>query len=196
MKKTIIAAFDFDHTLITRNSLPDFLMRYDPKAFIHVACAVPMLLAFATGRISNSEAKERLLRRFLGGMPEAEFRRRCIAYADRLDVVADNKALARVRWHQSRGHEVVIVSAGIEDWIRPWAKRHGIGQVLATRIVRQNGMITGKLDGANCHGQEKANRLLAAYPNRDTYELYAYGDGPSDAEMFTLADHVFKRRFS
>jgi phosphoserine phosphatase len=49
--------------------------------------------------------------------------------------------------------------------------------VLATQIeVDSKGKITGKFKTKNCYGQEKINRLLEKFPDRENYLLIAYGD--------------------
>ncbi len=197
-KKLVVAVFDFDDTLITRDTLLDFL-RYvtpTPSFLLRMLRALPMLVRFAAGRIDRSQAKERLLGLFLAGMREERFRELCASYATRLDALANPEGLARLVWHQERGDQVLIISASIEDWILPWAKQHGVSTVLATRLQREHDTLTGRLEGRNCFGQEKVRRLLQEYPDRDTYELYAYGDGKSDADIFKEADHVFQNHFA
>jgi phosphatidylglycerophosphatase C len=197
-KNLTIAVFDFDDTLITRDSLTDFL-RYatsKPLFLMRLFRASPTLVRFAAHRLDRAKAKERLLGLFFAGMSNEAFAKLCNAYAARLDSIASEDGLARVAWHQKRGDRVLIISASVEDWIRPWAERHGIHTVLATRLQRERGKLSGRLEGKNCYGQEKVARLLQEYPDRDTYELYAYGDGKSDAYIFKAADHVFEKRFA
>ena len=196
--KPIIAVFDFDDTLITRDSLVDFLRYTTSKRvfFVKLLRVLPTLVRFAAGRLDRSKAKERLLGIFFAGKSDETFGEFCKAYAARLDSIANQDGLARIAWHQDRGDRVLIISASVEDWIRPWAERHGVHTVLATRLGREHGKLTGRLDGRNCYGQEKVNRLLQEYPDRDSYELYAYGDGKSDAYIFKEADHVFQKRFA
>jgi len=196
--KPVIAAFDFDETLITHDSLPDFLRHsfslpvFAWKTFL---CA-PMLVRFKLRKITNQTAKEHLLTVFLGGMSIEHFDALCQRYATRLNNITRKEALERVQWHQQRGDTVAIISASPESWIAPWAKQHGIGQIISTKLETVGGKLTGKLATPNCHGAEKVNRFLAKHPDRNTYELYMYGDGKSDQQMFTLADHAFEGTFS
>ena len=61
----------------------------------------------------------------------------------------------------------------------------------------QSGRLTGRLEGANCRGPEKAQRLrawLEAAGLADA-EVWAYGDSSGDAELLRDADHpVWVRR--
>lgn len=197
-KKPVVAVFDFDDTLISGDSFADFLQYTTPKLlfFVKLLKVSPTLARFAAGQLDRAKAKERVLGMFFTGMDEKVFRDFCQAYARRLDSLARKEGLARVAWHQKRGDRVLIISASIEDWIRPWAEQHGITTVLATRLDRERGKLTGRLKGKNCYGQEKVSRLLEEYPDRNSYELYAYGDGKSDEYIFKEADNVFEKRFA
>ena len=102
----------------------------------------------------------------------------------------------RIRYHKSKGHEIVIISASIENWIRPWAIRKQIDNVIGTKIDLDNSQhLTGKFLTKNCYGQEKVNRLLEAFPERDAYTLYAYGDSKGDRELIEFADFGFLNEF-
>ena len=197
-QKPIIAVFDFDETLIVKDTLFDFLLHSFSKLVFIVNCIriIPTIVAFKLGKITNNEAKPRLLKLFLKNMPEATFQQLCQKYAARLASIENAEALERVKWHEARGDKTIIISASIEDWIKPWATANGFTEVLATQLERVDGKLTGNLCGANCHGPEKTKRLLAAYPDREAYELYAYGDGKSDREIFQAADMIFEKRFS
>ncbi len=195
--KPIVAAFDFDDTLITRNTLWDFLWFIsNPVLFFwNIFLVSPSLCLFAAKQISNTAVKQRLLTRFIGAMDEQAFAQHCKLYAARLDKIANVAGLECVKRHQNNGDTVLIISASAEDWITPWARTHNISTVIATRLERQNGKLTGRLNGPNCHGQEKATRFLAQFPDRENYQLYMYGDGKSDKAMFALANHVYKKHF-
>lgn len=119
----------------------------------------------------------------------------CHQYTARLNTITNQAAIMRVKWHQQRGDTVIIISASPEDWIMPWAKQHNISKVISTKLEVLGGRLTGKLATPNCHGPEKAIRFLTEYPDREAYELYVYGDGKSDQQMFALADKVFEGKF-
>jgi HAD superfamily hydrolase (TIGR01490 family) len=105
------------------------------------------------------------------------------------------EALERVRFHQQRGDRVVIVSASPTDWIVPWAASEGITEVIGNPAQVSDGKVTGRLAGANCYGPEKVRRLLALNPERESYTLFAYGDGRGDRELLAAADHPYYRCF-
>ena len=94
--------------------------------------------------------------------------------------------------HQAEGHTVCVVTASIDEWVRPVCDRLGIRVLLATHIeVSPDGSLTGRFLSPNCYGSEKVERLLEAFPHRATYKLYAYGNGRGDRELLALADEAF-----
>ena len=129
-------------------------------------------------------------------MSDQAFQERCRAYLPRLLKITNPTALKKLQWHQAQGHTVVILSASIDSWITPWASTYDVETVIASHLEVHHGRVTGKLKGQNCHGEEKVKRFLAAFPNRESYTLYMYGDGKSDQAMFDRADHFFLKRFS
>ena len=49
-----------------------------------------------------------------------------------------------------------------------------------------------KIEGANCYGIEKVNRLNKIFKNKlEKYETYGYGDGIGDRFFIELCDYKF-----
>ena len=86
----------------------------------------------------------------------------------------------------------MIVSASFELYVEPLGSLLGVDGVLATRLVTDAGRFTGDLDGPNCRGPEKVQRLHAwldqHHGGRAAVELVAYGDSPGDRELLADAD--------
>jgi phosphoserine phosphatase len=67
--------------------------------------------------------------------------------------------------------------------------------VLGTQVEVIDGKLTGRFLSKNCYGQEKVNRILSLYPNRQEYNLTAYGDSRGDKEMLAFADESHFKPF-
>lgn len=190
-----LALFDLDGTLTRRDTLSDLLYR----SFGAVDCLraglrlAPHLLGAAIGAVERDVAKVRLLRHFFGGMASGGFDRLAADYArEHLPALLRPAAEARLHWHLRQGHRVVVVSASAEDWIRPWAEPLGV-EVLATRLARANGCLTGDLEGPNCRGAEKVERIRALLEPTAYRPVHAYGDSAGDHAMLALADYPVYR---
>jgi phosphatidylglycerophosphatase C len=188
----IIAAFDFDGTLTQRDTLAPFLREaVGTGRFVGALAAdAPRIALAGLGAASRDRAKERLLRRLVGGRRHADLAALGYEYGTRVAASGLRPdTAARVRWHAEAGHEIAIVSASLDLYIDRVAELMGIGVVLCSRLeVDRDGRVTGRLVGGNCRGPEKIRRIRERF-GASGYELWAYGDSAGDAEMLAAADH-------
>jgi len=101
---------------------------------------------------------------------------------------------AKIEWHRQQGHRVVIVSASIEELVKPVAEDLGLGQdYLCTRLAVQEGRYTGRLDGPLCYGPGKVEWVKRwADLNQVNFPGtvgYFYTDSASDLPLLELAKH-------
>ncbi|MFM8529554.1 MAG: HAD-IB family hydrolase [Ilumatobacteraceae bacterium] len=189
----IVAAFDLDKTLTTRDCVLPFLWRAGRWGFAgHLIVRLPTL--FIAGlRRDRDRAKAILTRSALRGRVADEIGELGREFADH--VVSSwlrPDTTARLRWHLGVGHDVVIVSASYEAYVRHIAERLGARTALATRLaVDTAGLCTGDLDGDNCRGSEKVSRLRTWFADEGlTPEvIYAYGDSGGDRHLLEMASY-------
>jgi phosphatidylglycerophosphatase C len=195
MSLKIVAAFDFDKTITHQDTLLPFLLHLHP--FHHKAIRLiklfPTLLLYKMGFMENHAAKEKLLKAFLKNHAYENLEKQAEIFSEhRLSQYIKTDALQRLRWHQGEGHQCILISAGLEIYLKPWAKTMNL-EVSATRLHVHSGRVSGKIDGRNCYGQEKVNRLLERFGPKENFKLYAYGDSAGDKELLALADYPFYR---
>jgi HAD superfamily hydrolase (TIGR01490 family) len=193
-----IAAFDFDGTLTTRDSLLRFISwrRRRAEVALDLVKTLPLLALYGARLVGNETHKMALFARAFRDKPADAFERWAGDFArSELPRMIRGEALERVRFHQERGDRVLIVSASPTDWIVPWAASEGITEIIGNPAEVSDGRVTGRLAGANCYGPEKLRRLLALNPERESYTLFAYGDGRGDRELLAAANHPYYRRF-
>lgn len=193
-----IAIFDFDGTIISRDSLPDFLIRTCgwKTFFLRLPWIILLKGAALTGFLSTHRAKELVISSFLRGMRTDEFHRACLEYASRIPAFVYPAALDEIRWHQEEGNKVAIISASVPDWIRPWAQTIGIRLVEGTELEVKGQMLTGRFSTPNCKGSEKVRRLRRLYPDFTSETLYVYGDSSGDKELLALANVPYYKPFN
>ena len=189
-----IVAFDFDGTLTTRDTL---------LAFIRYACGsrafamgflryAPLLVLMKLGLYPNYQAKEKVFAHFFKGMTIEAFDALCQGFAqDHLHLLR-SQGIKTLMQAQDDGAEVVIVSASIDNWVQPFFTDV---TVLGTQIEVKEGVLTGRFLTKNCYGQEKVNRILARFPDRQDYHLTAYGDSRGDQELLAFADEAHYKPF-
>lgn len=189
-----IAVFDFDGTLTTKDTFKLFVKfaKGEKKFWQGMLVHSFYLGAFAFKLIPNWYVKQKMFGFYFRGMPLQEFDQYCERFAAEVEKIERPKLLARSRQHKEQECRTIIISASIENWIRPWAGRKGFDQVIGTKIeVDAQGLITGRFETKNCFGQEKVNRLLEQYPERSSYTLFAYGDSNGDKQMIGFADEGY-----
>ncbi len=188
MPKTL-ALFDFDGTITKNDSLLKFIrFAVGDIKFIHGLIALsPTLIAFKLKLMPNYEAKERMLSWFFKEFSENDFIRTANEYSlNHIDKILRPEAIKRLEWHKNQGHKIVVVSASLETWLKPWCDKNKL-ELIATKMLIDNGKVTGTLASNNCHGQEKVNRIKAEYDITSFDYIYAYGDSSGDKEMLELA---------
>jgi phosphatidylglycerophosphatase C len=196
-ERRVVAAFDFDGTLVPGDSLLPFLWRHaGRRRFLHATARHGARVALATvGRVgSRDEAKAAFVATALQGLPVSEVTAAGVEFSHRLEARMHPGARQRIEWHRDAGHELVMISASLLVYLEPLASRLGFDAVLATRLeVGQDGFLTGRLDGANVRGQEKVDRLRQWLDGCDC-DLWAYGDSAGDRELLAEADRGHRIR--
>ena len=198
MKIMKIATFDFDGTITTKDTFLRFALFTVGKLrfFTGFALHLPLITAYFMGFYPNGKLKESLFSFFYKGVSSEKFNEWGHSFMYEIRKITRPKALAAINEHISKGDEVVIVSASIENWIKPWASETGCRNVMATQVeTDENGLLTGRFSTPNCYGTEKVNRLKSAYPHRDSFVLWAYGDSRGDKELIEYADKGWYNKF-
>lgn len=193
MKRTI-AVFDFDGTLTQKDTLLEFI-KYSCgtlRFFYGFILYSPFLVLMKLKLYPNWKAKEKIFSYFFKGMNYDVFKSYGEGFSSLIESFKRIEIVNKLTLHVSEGHEVYVISASIEEWVKPWCEKCGVKKVLGTKIeISKDGKITGRFLTKNCYGEEKVSRLLKLEPNRNEYCLYAYGDSSGDKEMLAFADKSF-----
>ncbi|MBR5656603.1 MAG: haloacid dehalogenase-like hydrolase [Prevotella sp.] len=224
MIKDKVYAFDFDGTLTTRDTFLAFIRHARGNlAFLWgMLLHSPWLVLMKLGFYPNWKAKQRVFAHFFKGMTIDDFNQQCWFFAYDKRSLIRPKAIEAIRQAQMEGSHVLIVSASVENWVgrcieaalatapqQPTISsptgggREGAPNVqqstsitfLCTHIEVEDEHLTGRLLGKNCYGVEKVNRIQEALPQREGYELIAYGDSRGDKEMLEYADERHYKPF-
>lgn len=189
-----IVACDFDGTLTTRDTLLAFILYAKgwPRFLWGFLCYAPLLVLMKLGLYPNYKAKQKVFSHFFGGMRLTAFDALCRNFAADSHHLLRPEGVKTLEQAQAEGAEVLIVSASIDNWVQPFFPTV---QTLGTQVEVSDGRLTGRFLTKNCYGQEKVNRILACYPEREAYHLTAYGDSRGDKEMLAFADEAHFKPF-
>jgi len=195
--KRVIAFFDFDGTVTRKDSLLEFI-KYSKGNFsfyFGFLLHSPFLIAYKLQLLSNQRAKEMMLGYFFGKMPVDEFNKLCEQFInEKMPSLIRPKALKEIKKLKEGGAEVVIVSASPENWLNSWCRSIGV-KCIATRLAINENKISGRIDGLNCHGEEKVRRINEIYDLKTFSSVYGYGDTHGDKPMLSIADYRFYKPF-
>lgn len=203
-KKETVYAFDFDGTLTTRDTFLAFIRHAKgTAAFVWgMFCHAPWLVMMKLGLYPNWKAKQRVFAHFFKGMSLDDFNQACWFFAYDKRRLIRPQGLDAIRRAQADGARVLVVSASVENWVErcleaalATAPRQSDAPAdvappvtLCTKVEVKDGHLTGRLLGKNCYGPEKVARIKALLPNREEYQLIAFGDSRGDKELLEYAD--------
>ena len=191
--KMVVAAFDVDGTLTTRDCVRPFLERAaGRRRLLASMLRRPGATIVAAMHRDRDRLKEIIVGGSLRGKLVSDVERAGEQFAQYVLVNwLRPDTLRRLRWHQRSGHRTVLVSASLAAYLRPLALRLGIDDVLCTDSARSGDRYGDRLDGANCRAGEKRRRLDQWLEERRWIhaEVWAYGDSAGDRELLDRADH-------
>ena len=192
--KLVVAAFDVDGTLTTRDCVRPFLERATGRRrLITALLRRPLATVVAAVRFDRDRFKEIIVGGSLRGRLVADVEMIGEQFAQFVLVNwLRPDTLRRLRWHQRAGHRTVFVSASLAAYLRPLATRLGIDDVLCTDATRSGDRYGNRLKGLNCRAEEKRRRFDQWLEERRWVhaEVWAYGDSAGDRELLARADHA------
>lgn len=152
-------------------------------------------MAYALKLVPNHIAKEKLIAHFFKDWDIDRFQKLANEYSvNELDKITRSKAIEKIRWHQNKGHKVIIVSASIKCWLKSWCDKNSV-ELVSTKLEVKDNILTGKFATKNCYGIEKATRIKKIYKLSEYDFIYAYGDSHGDKELLALADKSLYKPF-
>ena len=193
-----VHAFDFDGTLTRRDTLVEFI-RYVKGDKEFLKCFLrysPQLVAMKVGLSPNWKVKRQVFSYCFAGMKEEVFNDFSTRFAQVKSSLMRPAGVEKIRSLLQDDCQVVVVSASVENWVRPFfGDLSDAMQFLCTRVEVKDGVLTGRFLTKNCFGKEKVARLRTLYPDRRAIELTAYGDSRGDREMLDYANEGYYRPF-
>ena len=198
MERTNAAAFfDLDKTVIAKASMvafgrPFYRAGLLPRAVLIRALWGQLVYQRMGASAKRIERMRHIVLRVTKGWDQAIVQQ---VVSDSLQDVVDpiifDEALDLIRWHQSEGRKVFIVSASTEEIVAPLGRFLGVDEIIATRAkVDEDGKYAGDIE-IYAFGPNKA-LLMKQAALRDGIDLaasYAYSDSATDLPMLEVVGH-------
>jgi len=184
-----LALFDFDGTISDRDSFLLFMRSTHGWRFYRTCLSLsPLIGLFLAGRYPNERLKSAFLKRLFRGDAQEEVVRLAQDYCSRVvPGIIRPAALETLARHRQDGSVLAVVTATPRIILEPWCLEQGVAIIGTELEVDDQRRLTGRLQGANCRGEEKVRRILARYRLADFSRVYAYGDTRGDLPMLDLA---------
>ena len=198
LKPTRAAFFDVDNTLV-RGSTLYFLGRgMYQRGYFTKADISRFVVANLRFRVTGTEKQDVINRfqkaatDFVGGHKVSDI----LALGEEIyDEYVSPKLWERTceiaREHLARGEDVWLVTAAPQDMANIIAQRLGLTGAIGSKVVIENGIYTGELDGKLLHGSEKAVAItnLAKERGYDLQKCYSYSDSHNDLPLLTAVGY-------
>lgn len=188
MKKLYL--IDFDGTIIEGDSLIKFsyfslsILQFF-KLWMSVIILIPLY--------SRSDLKEMFYSNFKD-FNLTDFNRLCLDFhIQKLRKIIKNSFLKYSK-KISRDSKIVIVSASISNYLKPWCDEMGF-DLISTELETINGKLTGKFSTPNCNGKEKVRRIKEKYNLSEYNEIHVFGNSKGDLPMLELGTHKYYKFF-
>ncbi len=193
-----LALFDFDGTITSKDSLLEFI-KYTSGKFgflLVMGLFSPVIFYYVFIKKDGEIAKRKVLAFLFRGKTKDELDQLGVSFAaEVIPEILLPRAIKEIKNHKSKGDRVIVISASLESWLRPWAESMDL-ELICTQMEFSQEKFTGRFATPNCNGEEKVNRIKA-YLNVDEFSpVFAYGNSSGDKPMLALADHGFYKHFN
>lgn len=183
-----LALFDFDGTLFLGDSFTKFVF-YSLRRQ-HVIFQSLKLLPWVKGYYLNLYSAPMMRKKLFFTMFKDKnaqtIQNMGKEYAQLLVKDLNPVLLAQLKAHQKLGHTVVIVSASIDIYLKPFCELLEVDLICSRPEVQEN-MYTGEYVTPDCSCEQKRLRVCEQYEIERYKTIYAYGNSDEDLAMLSLA---------
>lgn len=188
-----IAFFDFDGTMTSADTFSPFIFQAIPSKRLRLGKVLlaPLIIGYKLGLVSGTRLRTNIIAYGLKNCPADPVFKLGLKFSQSfIPNVIRPEAMQQIQWHLDRGDQVVVVSASMDAYLRPWCDLHGVDLICSELEVKDQ-LLTGRYINLDCSGKLKKQRILARYTLSTFSEIYAYGDTVEDLDMLSLASHQY-----
>ena len=191
-KPQALALFDFDGTLYPHDSFTGFIFYALKKRHIiwRGLRILPWITAYYLKIYPAHRMRPKLYASMFKDSDAEEILQLAQEYAATLIAKLDPALFNQLKQHQQLGHDVVLVSASVDLYLKPVCRYLNI-DLICSEVEIKAGKITGFYQTADCSNEQKKIRILEKYNLENYAEIYAYGNSDEDEEMLSLANYPY-----
>ncbi|MDM1273898.1 HAD-IB family phosphatase [Acinetobacter indicus] len=183
-----LALFDFDGTLYEYDSFTGFIFYSLSKRHIlkRGLITLPWIMAYYLKLYPAHRMRPKLYASMFKESNAEEILQLAQEYAATLITKLDPALFNQLKQHQQLDHNVVLVSASVDLYLKPVCRYLNI-DLICSEVEIKAGKMTGFYQTSDCSNEQKKIRILEKYNLENYAEIYAYGNSDEDEEMLSLA---------
>ncbi|HEU0175299.1 MAG TPA: HAD-IB family hydrolase [Blastocatellia bacterium] len=188
----IVAIFDVDGTLIAGATLERIFIGFLRRRGEFGWREMISWLGAAAKAAATGSLRLKAIKAYLRGKDSTHLRRLARECVERdIEPRLSPEAVNRLRWHQSAGHLVILLSGTLDLLLEPLAERLGVYARVGSELEIENMRFTGRIAGARPFGLTKAE-CLATINRANRFNLkrsFAYADSFADRHLLAMVGH-------
>ena len=190
----LIAIFDFDGTLIKRDSMVLFFLRYFNFSWKNILNLFQLALEtikFFLKIYSQKQYKEKFLNLVINSSKIKDPEKIADGFSEYLLRLVFKDAKKEISKLKENGFELVLLSASPDFYLEKIKDSLGFSKLICTKTNMKNGKIT--ICGEDCYGENKIKMLLDEYKKEDVNweESYCFADNKSDRHLLGLFGNAY-----
>ena len=142
-----LALFDFDGTITECDTFTPFIKKALPKYRRRIGqlLLLPSILAYRAGVLSGSAIRQQVVYVGLKGLSASRLATLGNRHAaEFLPSVIRANAMEQITRHLQSGDRVVVVSASLDVYLKPWCDKMGV-ELICSGLDSHGDTLTGKL---------------------------------------------------
>jgi len=190
----LIAIFDFDGTLIKRDSMVLFFLRYFNFSWKNIPDLFRLNLEtikFFLKIYSQKQYKEKFLNLVINSSKIKDPEKIADGFSEYLLRLVFKDAKKEISKLKENGFELVLLSASPDFYLEKIKDSLGFSKLICTKTNMKNGKII--ICGEDCYGENKIKMLLDEYKKEDVNweESYCFADNKSDRHLLGLFGNAY-----
>ncbi|MFT4021281.1 MAG: HAD-IB family phosphatase [Acinetobacter sp.] len=187
-----LALFDFDGTLYLKDSFTQFIFYTLSKGHIaHRGIQIlPWINAYFVNLYPAHLMRERLYKQMFKHQDLRHIEPIAKNYSAQIIDSLNPVLLAQLKQHQALGHQVVVVSASLDLYLKYVCDWLNV-DLICTQTEVKDAVLTGQYASEDCSGIHKKIQVMSKYKLAEFAQIYAYGNSKEDIDMLSLAHYPF-----
>ena len=193
-----LAIFDIDYTITKKETLMEFfkyMIFKDIKNIIYIPRAIYCGVMFCIKKYDEKKVKETFLKFIESKNKEELSKITKDFYESVLKNILYNDALDMMKKLKSEGYLIYLISASPEFYVKEFLTIEEVDEVIGTRFQFENEIFNRKMEGNNCKGEEKVERLKTLLKEKnikvDYPNSYMFSDSLSDKPLLNLVGNGY-----